>query len=103
MRSEFFHALSVKDRKAITNDPLADPGGEQHRLWGPAIPTVSRVFPHLWADAHPQPDARIVLHVGGLFWGNTAGGRGQFLGSGARKRPRHGNHLGPRGPASAAR
>src|SRR5690349_15479654 len=40
-----------------------DPGDQQSGAWRAAVPAVVRLLPDLWPDAHPQPDARLLLHA----------------------------------------
>ena len=70
-------------RERAEGDPdglVADSGGEQHRPRWLAVPALGRLLAHLRADAHPQPDARLVLHAGGLFRRHLPGQGSEFLG-----------------------
>ena len=77
-------------RESDRHEPVADFGGEQHRARRPAVPAVLRLLPHLRPDAHPQPDARLLLHAGRLLRRHAALARRQLLAGGARQRRGHG-------------
>src|SRR5262245_35501852 len=73
-------------------EPVADSGGQQHCARRSAVPALVRILPDLWADAHPEPDAWLVLHAGCLLRGHAAGARRELLAGRACKRRGNGRN-----------
>src|SRR4051812_46091185 len=65
--------------EAGLDEPVADIGGEQRRAGRPAVPALVGLLAHLRPDAHPQPDARLVLHAGRLLRRHAALAWGELL------------------------
>src|SRR5262245_23735145 len=57
---------------ATHDRPDCHPGHQQPGPWWAPVPAVLRLLADLWIDAHSQPDARLLLHVGGLFGRHVA-------------------------------
>src|SRR5437016_6714458 len=72
------------------HEPVADIGGEQRRAGRPAVSALVGLLAHLRPDAHPQPDARLVLHAGGLFRRHAALAGRELLGRRSPERRGHG-------------
>src|SRR6266567_9367191 len=72
---------------AITTHELLAPfGGEQYCLWGAPVPPFRRLLAHLRPDADSQPDARLLLHAGGLYRRHHSRPGAEFLGRRALER-----------------